>query len=168
MGVLAPGSAHAGPSAQPAIGTSGNFPALVSAESISPNLPHFLVKIGLIGGVGGIPQISFSLDSQYFCYLRIIPKIVAYGCFDETVCTAPLGPKKTSWVVYPSETNIQVTPKQKSNFYLTKWCARILLTGESLEFFVMWVPNLYYLADRREFGPKNVLIINYLVRNFGG
>ena len=24
---------------------------------------HFPVKIGLIGGVGGIPQISFSLDS---------------------------------------------------------------------------------------------------------
>ena len=24
---------------------------------------------------------------------RKIPKIVAYGCFDETVCTAPLGPK---------------------------------------------------------------------------
>ena len=25
---------------------------------------------------------------------RKIPKIVAYGAFDETVCTAPLGPKK--------------------------------------------------------------------------
>ena len=25
--------------------------------------PHFPVKIGLIGGVGGIPQITFSLDS---------------------------------------------------------------------------------------------------------
>ena len=42
------------------VGTSGNFPAGVSAESISPNFP---VKIGLIGGVGGIPQILFSLDS---------------------------------------------------------------------------------------------------------
>ena len=42
MGVLAPVSAHAGPSAQPPIGTSGNFPARVSAESplnISPNPP---------------------------------------------------------------------------------------------------------------------------------
>ena len=31
-GVLAPVSTHAGPSAQPPIGTSGNFPARVSAE----------------------------------------------------------------------------------------------------------------------------------------
>ena len=40
MGVLAPGSAHARPSAQPPINTSGNFPAHMSAESpsnISPN-----------------------------------------------------------------------------------------------------------------------------------
>ena len=39
-GVLAPVSAHAGPSAQPPLGTSGIFPAYVSAESpsnISPN-----------------------------------------------------------------------------------------------------------------------------------
>ena len=43
MGVLAPVSAHAGHSAQPPIDTSGNFPARVSAESISPNFP---VKIG--------------------------------------------------------------------------------------------------------------------------
>ena len=61
MGVLAPVSVHAGPSAQPPIGTIGNFPARVSAEPISPNFPIF--KIGLIGGVGWIPQISFSLDS---------------------------------------------------------------------------------------------------------
>ena len=40
MGVLAPVSAHVGPSAQPSIGTSGIFPEHVSAEShsnISPN-----------------------------------------------------------------------------------------------------------------------------------
>ena len=40
MGVLAPGSAHARPSARPPIDTSGNFPAHMSAESpwnISPN-----------------------------------------------------------------------------------------------------------------------------------
>ena len=39
-GVFAPGSAHARPSAQPPIDTSGNFPAHMSAESpsnISPN-----------------------------------------------------------------------------------------------------------------------------------
>ena len=35
MGVLAPGSAHARPSAQPPIDMSGNFPAHVSAESPS-------------------------------------------------------------------------------------------------------------------------------------
>ena len=35
MGVLAPVSAHAGPSAQPPIGTRGNFSARVSAESLS-------------------------------------------------------------------------------------------------------------------------------------
>ena len=35
MGVLAPGSAHARPSAQPLIFMSGNFPAHVSAESPS-------------------------------------------------------------------------------------------------------------------------------------
>ena len=32
MGVLAPVSAHAGTSAQPPIGTSGNFPARMSAK----------------------------------------------------------------------------------------------------------------------------------------
>ena len=39
MGVLAPVSAHAGPYAQPPIGTSGNFLARVSAESPS-NISH--------------------------------------------------------------------------------------------------------------------------------
>ena len=39
MGVLAPVSAHAGPSAQSPIGTSGNFPARMSAESPS-NISH--------------------------------------------------------------------------------------------------------------------------------
>jgi hypothetical protein len=34
MGVLAPGSAHARPSAQPPIDMSGNFPVHVSAESL--------------------------------------------------------------------------------------------------------------------------------------
>ena len=74
MGVLAPGSAHARPSAQPPIDVSGNFPAPVSAKwpsNISPSpskvesevsvshsgiylkLAHFTVKIGLIQGVEG-------------------------------------------------------------------------------------------------------------------
>ena len=48
MGVLAPMSAHAGPSAQPPIGTSGNFPARVSAESpsnISPNPSEVISEV---------------------------------------------------------------------------------------------------------------------------
>ena len=74
MGVLAPGSAHARPSAQPPIDVSGNFPAPMSEEwpsniSHSPSniesevsvshsgiylkLAHFPVKIGLIQGVEG-------------------------------------------------------------------------------------------------------------------
>ena len=41
MGVLAPGSAHARPSSQPSIDTSGNFLAHMSAESPS-NISHNL------------------------------------------------------------------------------------------------------------------------------
>ena len=59
MGVLTPVSAHAGPSAQPPIGTSGNFPAHMSAESISPNFPIFQSK-SAFWGAGGVPEI-FSL-----------------------------------------------------------------------------------------------------------
>ena len=44
MGVLVPVSVHAGHSAQPPIDASGNFPARVSAESISPNFPIFRSK----------------------------------------------------------------------------------------------------------------------------
>ena len=68
------------------------------------------------GGRGG-PRIFFSIGMFIFLWVRTpckklksydtplchfsnggkkrrkIPKIVAYGCFDETVCTAPLGPK---------------------------------------------------------------------------
>ena len=39
MGVLAPMSAHVGPSAQPPIDVSGNFPAHMSAESSSNIFP---------------------------------------------------------------------------------------------------------------------------------
>ena len=48
MGVLAPGSAYARPSARPPIETSGNFPAHVSAESpsnISPNPSEVISKV---------------------------------------------------------------------------------------------------------------------------
>ena len=58
MGVHAPVSAHVGPSAQPPIGTSINFLARVSAVNFT-KFPHFLVKIGLIWGVGGTPKFLF-------------------------------------------------------------------------------------------------------------
>ena len=48
MGVLAPVSAHAGPSAQPPIDVSGNFSAHVSAESslnISPDPSEVISEI---------------------------------------------------------------------------------------------------------------------------
>ena len=56
MGVLAPGSAHARPSARPPIDTSGNFPAPVSTEWPSA---FKTVKIGLFWGVGGVPEFFF-------------------------------------------------------------------------------------------------------------
>ncbi len=48
MGVLAPLSPHTGLSAQPPIGTSGNFPACVSAElpsNISPNPSEVISEV---------------------------------------------------------------------------------------------------------------------------
>ena len=48
MGVLAPWSVHARPSAQPPIDMSGNFPAHVSAESpskISPNPSEVMSEV---------------------------------------------------------------------------------------------------------------------------
>ena len=48
MGVLAPGSAHARPSARPPIDTSGNFQAHMSAESpsnISPNHSEVISEV---------------------------------------------------------------------------------------------------------------------------
>ena len=80
-------------------------------------------KIGLIEGVGGVPEIFFSLESSYLCYLgahakiqnpttipsgvkgrRVPPttttttrcgKISKIVAYGcfDTVCTAPLGPK---------------------------------------------------------------------------
>jgi hypothetical protein len=69
MGVLAPESAHARPSAQPPIDTSGNFPAHVSAVTFL-KFPHFPVKIGLFRGVGGVPEIIFFIEILLFLLLR--------------------------------------------------------------------------------------------------
>ena len=67
MGVLAPVSAHAGPFAQPPIGTSGNLSARVSAELILPNFP-ISGQNRVNWGCRGVPKMFFSLDSKYFCY----------------------------------------------------------------------------------------------------
>ena len=45
MGVLAPGSAHASPSARPPIDTSGNFPAHVSPSNNSPNPSEVISEV---------------------------------------------------------------------------------------------------------------------------
>jgi hypothetical protein len=48
MGVLAPGSAHARPSARPPIDVSGNFPAHMSAaapSNISPNTSEVISEV---------------------------------------------------------------------------------------------------------------------------
>ena len=42
MGILAPGSAHAGPSAQPPIDTSGNFSTQVSGRGAAKYFPLFV------------------------------------------------------------------------------------------------------------------------------
>ena len=95
MGVLAPGSVHARPSAQPPIDVSGNFPTPMSAEflptpqksypkfqnsttSLSKKylkLSDFPVKIGLIGEVGGVPPKNVQQESCYLYYLGAHAKI---------------------------------------------------------------------------------------------
>ena len=86
---------------------------MISLSGIYLKIAHFPVKIGLIGGVGGVTKIRFSLESSYFCYLGAHAKIQNpssllsgrkataserreknakyYGHY--VVCTAPLGPK---------------------------------------------------------------------------
>ena len=121
MGVLALGSAHARPSARPPIDMSENFPAHMSAESLFEISPFSGQNRVILGG-RGVPEFFFLLESSYFCYLGAhakfqIPTICPYWGlatagtrkeqqekkrkniknsglrrFDETVCTAPLGP----------------------------------------------------------------------------
>ena len=63
MGVLAPGSAHARPSAQPPITMSGNFPAHVSAESPSKfsKKNKKKLKIAPRGPGGGVRILFFPI-----------------------------------------------------------------------------------------------------------
>ena len=42
---------------------------MISLPGIYLKLDHFPVKIGLIGGVGGVPEFLSSLESSYLCYL---------------------------------------------------------------------------------------------------
>ena len=47
----------------------------MSISEIYLKLAHFPFKIGLIGGVGGVPKIFFALESYYLCYLGAHVKI---------------------------------------------------------------------------------------------
>ena len=53
---------------------------MISLSGIYLKIAHFPVKIGLIGGVGGVPEICFSLESSYFCYLGAHAKIQNPSC----------------------------------------------------------------------------------------
>ena len=51
---------------------------MISLPGIYLKLAHFPFKIGLIGGVGGVPEIRFSLESSYFCYLQKFRTLAAF------------------------------------------------------------------------------------------
>jgi len=53
---------------------------MISCSGIYLKIAHFPVKIGLIGGVGGVPEIRFSLESSSFCYLGAHAKIQNPSC----------------------------------------------------------------------------------------
>ena len=53
---------------------------MISLSGIYLKIGHFPVKIGLIGGVGGVPEIRFSLESSSFCYLGAHAKFHNPSC----------------------------------------------------------------------------------------
>ena len=53
---------------------------MISLSGIYLKIAHFPVKIGLIGGVGGVPEIRFSSECSYFCYLGAHAKIQNLSC----------------------------------------------------------------------------------------
>ena len=53
---------------------------MISLSGIYLKIAHFPVKIGLIGGVGGVPEIRFSLESSSFCYLGAHAKFHNPSC----------------------------------------------------------------------------------------
>ena len=59
MGVLAPGSAHARPSAQPPIDVSGNFPAHMSGAKSGNSKHFFFCKPIFIFVWGGSKKLKF-------------------------------------------------------------------------------------------------------------
>ena len=76
MGVLAPVSAHAGPSARPPIGTSGNLQNAkflnCSTNPSGRNSPFWILSAQnwlFKGGREGSPIFFSPLESLYFCYL---------------------------------------------------------------------------------------------------
>ena len=69
MGALAPGSAHARPSARPPIDMSGNFPAHMSAESPFENNPLCPPKYSIVQGVGGGPRLFLGCGILIFLLL---------------------------------------------------------------------------------------------------
>ena len=81
MGVLAPGSAHARPSAQPPIDMSGNFPAHVYAESPSkfskkPKLRHDTLV--------GSPESVHDIVTHEFNFFLTYPTPSAGSCYPLT------------------------------------------------------------------------------------
>ena len=84
MGVLAPVSAHGTLRSAP-IGTSGNFPARVSAESISPNFPIF-GQNRVNRGCRGIPKYFFHWIPNIFITYKPMQntKTVAQTLLGET------------------------------------------------------------------------------------
>ena len=140
MGVLAPVSAHAGHSAQPPIDTSGNFPARVSAESISPNFGIFRSKSAFLGGQGGSPKFFFHWNLHIFVTQEPMQKIkiLRHPLLGQTAhfgfCPPKIGffrglggsPK----IVFHWKPNIFVTQKPMQNF---KTVGQTLL-GETAHF----------------------------------
>ena len=53
---------------------------MISLSGIYLKIDHFPVKIGLIWGVGGVPEIRFLLESSSFCYLGAHAKIQNPSC----------------------------------------------------------------------------------------
>ena len=53
---------------------------MISLSGIYLKIAHFPVKIGLIGGAAGVPEIRFSLESSSFCYLGAHAKFQNPSC----------------------------------------------------------------------------------------